>query len=124
MKNSSEQAMSSWQNYMKERDDLFLKSRSTSVTEITSTLAHELNQPLGTVTNILNGLRLRIENNTLEPEDFHDAVDLALHQTQFAARVVSRMRKFTAERQAEFTTFNVVDLLNQSVRCWFTGILR
>jgi len=50
-------------------------------------------------------------------------VDLALQQTQFAARVIARMRDFTESRQPDFVDFNVVDLLNQSVHLldWVFG---
>jgi len=49
-----------WQNYVAERDELFLRSKTVSVREMATTLAHELNQPLGTVSNILHGLQIRL----------------------------------------------------------------
>ncbi len=105
-----------WQHYLAERDQLFLRSRSISVSEMATTLAHELNQPLGAISNILIGLQMRIEAGTAEADQYRNAVDLALQQTQFAARVISRIRDFTESRQPEFVQFNVVDLLNHSVR--------
>jgi len=105
-----------WQHYLAERDQLFLRSRSISVSEMATTLAHELNQPLGAISNILNGLQLRIEAGTADADQYSNAVDLALQQTQFAARIIARIRDFTESRQPEFVQFNVVDLLNHSVR--------
>lgn len=105
-----------WQNYIAERDQLFLRSRSISVSEMATTLAHELNQPLGAISNILIGLQIRLEAGTADADQYREAVDLALQQTQFAARVISRIRDFTESRQPEFVQFNVVDLLNHSVR--------
>jgi len=105
-----------WQDYIAERDELFLRSRSVSVTEMTTTLAHELNQPLGAVSNILNGLKLRLTDQVLDTHQIYDAVDLALQQTQFAARVIAQMRDIVEAKQPEFVKFNVLDLLNQSVR--------
>lgn len=105
-----------WQHYLAERDQLFQRSRSISVSEMATTLAHELNQPLGAIANILNGLQMRIEAGVDDADQYRDAVDLALQQTQFAARVIARIRDFTESCQPEFVQFNVVDLLNHSVR--------
>jgi len=105
-----------WQHYLAERDQLFLRSRSISVSEMATTLAHELNQPLGAISNILNGLQMRIEAGAADVDQYRNAVDLALQQTQFAARVIARIRDFTESRQPEFVQINVVDLLNHSVR--------
>ncbi len=105
-----------WQHYIAERDELFLRSRSVSVSEMATTLAHELNQPLGAVSNILNGLHLRIQSGNVDTDQYNDAVELALQQTQFAARVISRIRDFTEARQPDFVQFNIVDLINHSVR--------
>jgi len=105
-----------WQHYLAERDQLFLRSRSISVSEMATTLAHELNQPLGAISNILNGLQMRMEAGADDVDQYRKAVDLALQQTQFAARVIARIRDFTESRQPEFVQFNVVDLLNHSVR--------
>lgn len=104
-----------WQHYLAERDQLFLRSRSISVSEMATTLAHELNQPLGAIANILNGLQMRMEAGTDDADQHRKAVDLALQQTHFAARVIARIRDFTESRQPEFIQFNVVDLLNHSV---------
>lgn len=108
--------LSGWQHYLAERDQLFLRSRSISVSEMATTLAHELNQPLGAISNILQGLQVRMEAGTADADQYSQAVDLALQQTQFAARVIARIRDFTEARQPEFVQFNVVDLLNHSVR--------
>lgn len=105
-----------WQHYLAERDQLFLRSRSISVSEMATTLAHELNQPLGALSNILHGLQMRMETGSADVEQYRNAVDLALQQTQFAARVITRIRDFTESRQPEFVQFNVVDLLNHCVR--------
>jgi signal transduction histidine kinase len=67
-----------------------------------ATLAHELNQPIGTVANVLRGLRMRLQ----QPPTTADAqaqllagVQLALDQALFAARVIARIRDYTHVRQ-------------------------
>jgi len=101
--------IANWQHYLAERDQLFLRSRSISVSEMAATLAHELNQPLGAISNILQGLQMRMDAGTGDEEQYRNAIDLALQQTQFAARVIARIRDFTESRQPEFIRFNVAD---------------
>ena len=47
--------------HLEDRERLLFTSRSLAVGEMASTLAHELNQPIGTVANVLRGLRSRLE---------------------------------------------------------------
>jgi len=106
-----------WQDYLAERDQLFLRSRSISVSEVATTLAHELNQPLGAISNILQGLQMRMDSaGSGETDEHRSAIELALQQTQFAASVIARIRDFAESRQPEFVQFNVVDLLHHCVR--------
>jgi len=107
---------SNWQHYLAERDQLFLRSRSISVSEMATTLAHELNQPLGAISNILQGLQMRMDADSGDTDEQRSAIELALQQTQFAASVIARIRDFAESRQPEFIQFNVVDLLNHCVR--------
>lgn len=116
MNQSTSLSHRTWHNYIAERDELFQKSRSISVTEMATTLAHELNQPLGTVSNILQGLQVRLSQGVLNVEQCQDAIALALQQTQFASRVISRVRDSTESRQPKYVQFNVIDLLNHSVQ--------
>jgi len=43
--------------HLEDRERLLFTSRSLAVGEMASTLAHELNQPIGTVANVLRGMR-------------------------------------------------------------------
>jgi two-component system, LuxR family, sensor kinase FixL len=93
--------------HLEDRERLLFTSRSLAVGEMASTLAHELNQPIGTVANVLRGMRARLER---APEGgVHGAmphgarellggVQLALEQALFAARVIARIREYTHSR--------------------------
>ena len=42
-----------------------------------ATLAHELNQPIGTVTNLLYGIKQRLTSTTDDAQSIIDAVEVA-----------------------------------------------
>ncbi len=104
-----------WQHYIAERDQLFTRSRTISVSEMATTLAHELNQPLGAINNILNGLKARASNSELDSQQIVGALNLAIQQTQFASRVIARIRDYTETREPAIVDIDVHNLLQHSV---------
>lgn len=103
------------QSYMEEREKLFTTSRTISVSEMATTLAHELNQPIGTVANILKGVQSRLAKKPENLDEIVTALDRAIDQSQFAARIISRIRDFTQSRQPSRVDCDIFDLLEQSV---------
>jgi len=103
------------QTYLAERDDLFLTSRTVSVSEMAATLAHELNQPLGTLANLLAALKIRHRRDTLTAQVLSTAIDDACEQTRFAQSVIARIRDFTAARQPELRPLDLAELVDRSV---------
>jgi two-component system sensor kinase FixL len=77
-------------------------SRLTAMGEMASTLAHELNQPLSAIANLLTGSRRLLERG--RPEDqakVRDAVDKASAQALRAGDVIHRMREFVRRGASE-----------------------
>ncbi len=120
---SSSQAV---RRHLEDRERLLFVSRSVSVGEMATTLAHEINQPIGTVTNVLRGVlawldqRERAGAATVgDAEDsmaeLRQGVRLALDQALFAARIVGRIREFTQSRQPNREPVDVHALLRTSV---------
>jgi two-component system, LuxR family, sensor kinase FixL len=120
---SSSQAV---RRHLEDRERLLFVSRSVSVGEMATTLAHEINQPIGTVTNVLRGvlawLDQRERAGAAAVDDAEDSmaelrqgVRLALDQALFAARIVGRIREFTQSRQPTREPVDVHALLRTSV---------
>ena len=84
--------------HLEDRERLLFTSRALAVGEMASTLAHELNQPIGTVANVLRGLRTRLERQGGDGELLGGA-QLALEQALFASRIIARIREYTHSRQ-------------------------
>src|SRR5262245_6600873 len=79
------------QRQLDDREQLLFTSRVFSVGEMATTLAHELNQPIGATANLLRGLRSRLarRKTALDGEEAA-ALERALEQVMFAARVITR----------------------------------
>ena len=52
------------QRQLDDREQLLFTSRVISVGEMATTLAHELNQPIGAIANLLRGLRSRLSRRS------------------------------------------------------------
>ncbi|HTT11052.1 MAG TPA: sensor histidine kinase [Burkholderiaceae bacterium] len=103
------------QRQLDDREQLLFTSRVISVGEMATTLAHELNQPIGATANLLRGLRSRLARRTdaLETQEAA-ALDRALEQVMFAAKVITRIREFTHSHQPKHKKLDLVALLRAS----------
>ena len=106
--------------HLEDRERLLFTSRSVAVGEMATTLAHELNQPLGAVTNVLRGLKTRIATAAAQPQAnalpmLEQGVQLALDQVQYAARIIGRIRDYTQSRQPRRERVDLNALLHNSL---------
>lgn len=75
-------------------EELQFVSRLTTMGEMASLLAHELNQPLGAVTNYCMGAITRLHRNMITTEDLLNALEKIAAQAMRASTIVSRIRSF------------------------------
>ena len=103
------------QRQLDDREQLLFTSRVFSVGEMATTLAHELNQPIGATANLLRGLRSRLARRKagLDNEEAA-ALERALEQVMFAARVIARIREFTHTHQPRHGRIDLAALLRAS----------
>jgi two-component system sensor histidine kinase DctS len=103
------------QRQLDDREQLLFTSRVISVGEMATTLAHELNQPIGATANLLRGLRSRLARRagTLQTDEA-GALDRAIEQVMFAARVITRIREFTHSHQPRHKKLDLGALLRAS----------
>jgi two-component system, LuxR family, sensor kinase FixL len=111
--------------HLEDREKLLFTSRALAVGEMASTLAHELNQPIGTVANVLRGMRARLErthtdskssdNKTSANDNLLGGVQLALEQALFASRIIARIREYTHSRQPRREALALDRVVRESV---------
>jgi len=103
------------QRQLDDREQLLFTSRVISVGEMATTLAHELNQPIGATANLLRGLRSRLARRRAAlNEEESGALERALEQVMFAARIITRIREFTHSHQPRHSRLDLVALLRAS----------
>jgi two-component system, LuxR family, sensor kinase FixL len=114
------------QRHLEDRERLLFTSRNVSVGEMASTLAHEINQPVGTIANILRGAMARLsqwaegdppdrDEQQRRVEHLQQGLQLALDQALFAARIMGRIRDYTHSRQPRREPVNLPELLRDSL---------
>lgn len=101
--------------YMQARELLFTTSRTISVSEMATTLAHEIRQPIATITNILRGVRMRLSRGEASSVKIEEALDKALGQAQFTNSIISRIRDFTDARRPKQQSVEICELLHESL---------
>ncbi len=102
------------QRQLDDREQLLFTSRVLSVGEMATTLAHEINQPIGAIANLLRGLRARLSRRTSLQAEEAQALDRAIDQAMFASRVVARIREFTHAHQPRQSSVDLAALLRSS----------
>ena len=113
-------ALNPTRRHLEDRERLLFTSHSLAVGEMATTLAHELNQPLGAVGNVLRGLKARLASagESLQPQmlpPLTQGVQLALEQVQYAARVIGRVRDYTRNHQPQREPLDTLTLLRSSL---------
>ncbi|HEY8878600.1 MAG TPA: sensor histidine kinase [Roseateles sp.] len=103
------------QRQLDDREGLLFTSRSLTVSEMGSVLAHELNQPIGATANLLRGLKLRLARRHPDDTDELAALDKAVQQVSYASQIIGRVREYTQSRQPKTETLDLVELVHQSL---------
>ena len=97
------------------QEQLMSSSRSMSVGEMATTLAHEINQPLAAILNCLTAARTLLAQGT-QTERLSQALDLAFDQAEQAAAVVVRIREFVRTREPRREPIDISELIDHVVQ--------
>lgn len=103
------------QRQLDDREELLFMSRSLTVSEMGSVLAHELNQPIGATVNLLRGLKLRLSRRHPDSTDELAALDKAVQQVSYASQIIGRVREYTQSRQPKAEPVDLVALVHESL---------
>ncbi|OWF65565.1 PAS domain-containing sensor histidine kinase [Polynucleobacter hirudinilacicola] len=109
----------------KEADDLARQqeermqftSRLTTMGEMASSLAHELNQPLSAISNYCMGIAKRLEGS-LDPsmsKDILPALEKASDQAHRAGTIIQRIRGFVKRSEPQRKYSNISEIINDAV---------
>ncbi|QWD69028.1 PAS domain S-box protein [Polynucleobacter sp. VK25] len=92
-------------------------SRLTTMGEMASSLAHELNQPLSAISNYCMGVAKRLEGN-LDPalnKEILPALEKASEQAHRAGTIIQRIRGFVKRSEPQRKESNIAEIINDAV---------
>ncbi|MCH7689178.1 MAG: hypothetical protein IH899_21310, partial [Planctomycetes bacterium] len=90
--------------------------RVTSMGEMASALAHEINQPLGAIANNAQACLRGIRNEMLDLQEVLAALEEITSEAFRASEIIRRLREFISRRTPMKSTVNVNDLIQEVVR--------
>ncbi len=98
-------------------------SRLSLLGEMSSGLAHELNQPLAAISNYSQGCIRRIQSGTGEKASFVQALERITSEANRASEIIARLRKFVRKEELQKTCIDlntivleVLDLVDFELR--------
>lgn len=104
------------------QSELLHVSRLSTMGQMASTLAHELNQPLTAVINYLQGLkRLLGRGAGPDPRTLVDVIDKTVAQAARAGDVIRRLREFVAKGESERKAENLNKVAEEAVALALVG---
>jgi len=98
------------------RNELTHVLRVTTVNEMATGLAHEINQPLGAIASYAQGCSRRLRAGTIQPAELLDAVDSISAEALRAATIIRRLRSLIRKDVQRFVPFDVREVIIDAVR--------
>lgn len=99
-----------------EQEKISAMERAGIVGQLSSMIAHELQQPINAITNFSRGLRIRNERGSLGPEVLQETLQRITHQSETAAQIVNKVRAYAKQHSAEKVRVNLLALLKKSIQ--------
>ncbi len=90
-------------------------SRLVTMGEMASSVAHELNQPLTAIHNYCTGMRDRVANGSMQPDELLGALEKTAKQAQRAGHIIQRIREFVKRSAPNYSAANVRDMVLDAV---------
>lgn len=96
-----------------QQEKIEASGRLVAVGEVASTLAHELNQPLGALTSFATGLVNRLNDGTITLPELLPVVERMARLAERAGRIIRRVNDFARRRELSRQRLDLVALLTR-----------
>lgn len=104
------------QRHREQLDEMAHQWRMSSLGELASGIAHELNQPLGAITNYMNGCLRRLEAGTIDREQLIKTARGCAELAEFSAGIIKRMRSFASHTKCQYHPMSLNDAISKSLQ--------
>ncbi|MGQ0708896.1 MAG: sensor histidine kinase [Rhodoferax sp.] len=98
-----------------QQEKLEASGRLVAVGEVASTLAHELNQPLGALASFSNGLINRLRDGSISLQEMQPVVQRMANLAERAGGVIQRVNAFARKREMRLMQVDLVALVRRAV---------
>ncbi|MGO3891249.1 MAG: PAS domain-containing sensor histidine kinase [Paenalcaligenes sp.] len=98
-----------------QQDKIQLTSRLTTMGEMASSLAHELNQPLTAINNYSMGAVAMLRSGKAKPEQLLEALEKAAAQAERAGKIISRIREFVKRSEPRRQAVPITQIIDNAV---------
>lgn len=99
----------------RQQEKLEASGRLVAMGEVASTLAHELNQPLGALSGFANGLLNRLRQGRLNNEELTGVVERMEQLSAKAGRIIQRVNAFARRREMSRQPLDLTSFLRRVV---------
>lgn len=90
--------------------------RLSTMGEMATGLAHELNQPLSAIVSYAQGCLRRIQSGTSSPTELVDILGKVTLQAGRAGAIIRRLRAFVSKQDAQLTKVGINDVVRETVQ--------
>ena len=101
-----------------QQEKLEASGRLIAVGEVASTLAHELNQPLGALSSFANGLLNRLRDANISLPELLPVVERMARLAERAGGIIRRVNDFARRRELSRQRLDLVALLTRILAGW------
>lgn len=98
-----------------QQEKIQLTSRLTTMGEMASSLAHELNQPLTAIANYSMGAVAMVKSGNANMEAVLPALEKAAAQAQRAGKIISRIRDFVKRSEPRRQAINIETVVDNAI---------
>ena len=95
------------------QDELVHVARLSTMGEMSTGIAHELNQPLSAISNFANGCVRRLNSDVGTKEDLVKALEQIAAQSKRAAEIIKRLRALVTKQQTIRQHINLNEVVNE-----------
>ena len=98
-----------------QQEKIQITSRLTTMGEMASSLAHELNQPLTAISNYSMGAVAMVKAGQTDPQKLLPALEKAATQAQRAGKIISRIREFVKRSEPRRQSVDIQTIVDNAV---------
>ncbi len=104
------------QRHREQLDEMAREWQKSSLGELASGIAHELNQPLGAITNYMNGCYRRLQAETIDRDQLIKTIRECAELAEFAGGIIKRMRGFATHSKCQYQPISFNDAIAKAMQ--------